>query len=125
MEKTSSLFLGAILLVGCASSGGGSGAETVPVYTRAQDIPCRYEVLETVRASSQIVRARGEWKDGKWTVVFIRDLTTPSRQDINFKKGNRFLLAFAIWDGANKDKNSNKVVSFWKTLVLNHEQSSQ
>ncbi len=51
MEKTSWSLLGAILLVGCASSGGGSGAETVPVYTRADQIPCQYEVLETVRAS--------------------------------------------------------------------------
>ncbi len=50
MEKTSWSLLGAILLVGCASSGGGSGAETVPVYTRADQIPCQYEVLETVRA---------------------------------------------------------------------------
>ena len=56
MEKTSWSLLGAILLVGCASSGGGSGAETVPVYTRVQDIPCQYEVLETVRASGSIVR---------------------------------------------------------------------
>ena len=51
MEKTSWSLLGAILLFGCASSGGGSGAETVPVYTRADQIPCQYEVLETVRAS--------------------------------------------------------------------------
>ena len=56
MEKTSWSLLGAILLVGCASSGGGSGAETVPVYTRAQDIPCQYEVLETVRASGSVVQ---------------------------------------------------------------------
>ena len=55
MEKTSWSLLGAILLVGCASSGGGSGAETVPVYTRAHHIPCQYEVLEIVRASGTVV----------------------------------------------------------------------
>ena len=62
MEKTSWSLLGAILLVGCASSGGGSGAETVRVYTRAEDIPCQYEVLQTVRASGQIVRAPGAFE---------------------------------------------------------------
>ena len=70
---------------------------------------------------NQQLRGNGTWKDGKWAVVFIRELATPSRQDIHFKRGNHFLLAFAVWDGANKDKNANKVVSFWKTLVLNHE----
>ncbi len=74
---------------------------------------------------NQQLRGHGEWQDGQWTMVFVRDLETPSRQDINFKKGGHFLLAFAVWDGANKDKNANKVVSFWKTLVLNHEKSPQ
>ncbi|NIQ01333.1 MAG: hypothetical protein GWM98_13790 [Nitrospinaceae bacterium] len=61
---------------------------------------------------------RGYWENGRWTLIFIRDLSTPSRQDVNFKNQRRFLTAFAVWDGANKDKNANKVVSFWKTLVL-------
>ena len=73
---------------------------------------------------NQQLQGNGAWKDGQWTLVLIRDLATPSRQDINFKRGNRFLLAFAVWDGANKDKNANKVVSFWKTLILNHDASS-
>jgi len=73
---------------------------------------------------NQQLQGQGAWQDGQWTVVFVRDLVTPSRQDVHFKQGGHFLLAFAVWDGANKDKNANKVVSFWKTLVLNHDESA-
>ncbi len=64
----------------------------------------------------------GKWQAGRWTVVFLRDLETHSRNDINFKDGGRFLLAFAVWDGANRDKNANKVVSFWQSLVLGSDE---
>ncbi len=66
----------------------------------------------------QQVFGEGRWLDGHWTVVFARDLKTPGRYDVNFKEGNRFLLAFALWDGSSKDKNAHKLVSFWQTLLL-------
>ena len=80
--------------------------------------------LSVQSLQNQQLQGGGAWKDGQWTVVFVRDLATPSRQDVHFKQGGRFLLAFAVWDGANKDKNANKVVSFWKTLVLSHDESA-
>ena len=37
---------------GCASGGGGNNLPPVPVYTSTDDVPCEYEVIETVRGSS-------------------------------------------------------------------------
>ncbi len=70
----------------------------------------------------QHLEGRGQWRAGQWTVVFLRDLETHSPNDINFKSGGRFLLAFAVWDGANRDKNANKVVSFWQSLTLDADE---
>jgi len=50
--------------------------------------------------------------------VFSRDKKTTSRWDIKFSNGKPVLLAFALWDGDNKDKNANKMVSFWNILTL-------
>ena len=37
---------------GCASVGGGSELPPVPVYALTDELPCEYEVIETVRGSS-------------------------------------------------------------------------
>jgi DMSO reductase family type II enzyme heme b subunit len=66
----------------------------------------------------QQVKGMGQWKNGRWSVVFSRDKKTTSRWDIKFSNGKPVLLAFALWDGDNKDKNANKMVSFWNILTL-------
>ena len=66
----------------------------------------------------QQLEGRGYWQDGRWSVVFIRDLQTLSKWDVNFMNNNQFLLAFALWDGNKKDMNANKMVSFWQVLSL-------
>ena len=67
---------------------------------------------------NQQVSGNGFWKDGMWTVVLVREFKTPSKQDVQFSGPDPVLLAFAVWDGASRDKNANKMVSFWKTLTL-------
>lgn len=67
---------------------------------------------------NQQVSGNGFWKDGMWTVVLVREFKTPSKQDVQFSGPAPVLLAFAVWDGTSRDKNANKMVSFWKTLTL-------
>ena len=66
----------------------------------------------------QQVEGRGYWQNGRWSVIFIRDLKTFSKRDVNFMDKNQILLAFALWDGNKMDMNANKMVSFWQVLSL-------
>ena len=66
----------------------------------------------------QKVEGKGYWKNGRWSVVFIRDLQTFSKWDVDFMNKGQILLAFALWDGNKKDMNANKMVSFWQVLIL-------
>ncbi len=67
---------------------------------------------------NQHVSGHGQWVHGRWIVVFVRDLSTYPRTDVDFSADTLTPVAFAIWDGASKDKNASKVVSFWRLLRL-------
>ena len=64
------------------------------------------------------VDARGIWQDGKWHVVFIRSLKSSDKGGFQFKAGKPMSIAFAVWDGAPKDRNGQKMISIWNTLFL-------
>ncbi|MCH8209283.1 MAG: c-type cytochrome [Nitrospinae bacterium] len=66
----------------------------------------------------QDVSGKGVWEDGAWRLVLVRDLQTFGRDDIRFRNGGRVLLALALWDGSNRDKNANKMVSPWRLLEV-------
>ena len=68
--------------------------------------------------TKQNVRGKGVWKDGKWQVVFYRTLKSMNRWDIKFSKEKPALIAFAVWDGEEQDRNGRKVVSMWQRLNL-------
>jgi hypothetical protein len=57
---------------------------------------------------AQDVKARGEWKDGRWTVVLRRTTAAPDDARVS--------LAFALWDGAARERNGQKLVSIWHDL---------
>ncbi len=65
---------------------------------------------------NQNVEGNGEWKDGVWTVVFLRDTVKTGKWDIDLNKKDPALVAFAVWDGLNEDRNGRKVVSVWQRL---------
>ncbi len=67
---------------------------------------------------NQQVEGKGYWENGRWSVVFIRELKAVSKWDVDFSDRNQVLLAFALWDGNKKDINANKMVSFWQVLNL-------
>jgi DMSO reductase family type II enzyme heme b subunit len=64
------------------------------------------------------VHARAAWRAGRWTVVFQRPLLVPTEQGLSFVPAEPYAAAFAIWDGACRDRASQKVVSIWNDLQL-------
>lgn len=69
--------------------------------------------------NSQNVGGRGIWRDGFWSVLFHRELKSKDPGDVRLVPGQPTLVAFAIWDGAQRDRNGRKVISNWHRLVVN------
>jgi hypothetical protein len=67
---------------------------------------------------SQHVSAKSEWKGGRWTVVLRRRLTVGAEEGLSFRPGDHASIAFAIWDGAARDRNGQKLVSIWHDLQI-------
>lgn len=76
--------------------------------------------LTSQPAKDQNVQGRGVWADGVWRVAFKRDLKSRSRSDAQFdvKKPGNVRLAVAVWDGAENDRNGQKLVSEWHAVGL-------
>jgi len=68
--------------------------------------------------SSQLVEARGEWKDDRWTVVMTRPLTVEAEKGIALEPGAHASVAFAIWDGSQRDRDGKKLITIWQDLEL-------
>ena len=70
---------------------------------------------------NQDVTGYGEWKDGVWTVVFLRDMVKVGKWDVKFIRTDPTLVALAVWDGLKEDRNGRKVVSVWQRLNIHTE----
>ncbi len=67
----------------------------------------------------QTVRGHGIWADGKWRVVMVRALRTGNERDTQFEAGATTVpVAFAVWDGAQGDRDGRKAVTVWQHLKL-------
>ncbi len=73
------------------------------------------------RPELQNVEGYGTWKDGEWTVVFLRDMASANKWDANFINKEPILVALAVWDGVKEDRNGRKVVSVWQRLNVKTE----
>ena len=68
---------------------------------------------------NQNVEGTGEWKDGVWTVVFLRDMPKTGKWDVDFaQRIDPALMAFAVWDGVKEDRNGRKVISVWQRFTV-------
>jgi DMSO reductase family type II enzyme heme b subunit len=68
--------------------------------------------------SQQNVQGKGVWRDGFWSVVFVRELRSRDPGDVRFAAGKPAPVAFAVWDGEQRDRNGRKLISNWYQLVL-------
>jgi len=71
-------------------------------------------------APDQIVLGIGKWNDGKWRVIFARDLKV-SGDYAQFEQGGKTNIAFAVWDGAKNERDGIKSVSTFVTLDVSAE----
>ena len=63
----------------------------------------------------QDVQGKGNWNNNRWAVVYKRALTTEDKNDTQFT-GGKTPIAFAVWNGANKERNGQKGVTQWHEL---------
>lgn len=80
------------------------------------------QTLTSQIPDQQNVKGKGVWKDGKWKVIFYRDFQTDDEYDVVFKPtkeiGKLRPIAFAIWDGDNRERNGQKAVSSFYFLDI-------
>lgn len=69
------------------------------------------------QAPQQLVDARGQWRDNRWRLVFVRDLEVESEYT-QFPMEVRTNVAFAVWDGSKKERDGMKSVSQFLTLSV-------
>lgn len=75
------------------------------------------------REDSSDLSASGEWKDGRWQVVFTRSLETDSISDFQFSDGVYTPIAFTNWDGVDGQIDSRRSFTSWYWIVLEPEEN--
>ncbi len=69
---------------------------------------------------NQTVNAHGQWVNGRWTVVMKRSLRASGKDDgVSLVPGERFSIAFAVFNGAKNDRDGQKLITVWNDLTLN------
>lgn len=71
----------------------------------------------TVKAD-QHADGKGAWKDGIWNVVITTPMGTESVNAPHFEPGTSTVVAFAVWEGGNREVGSRKAWSNWLPLTL-------
>ena len=64
----------------------------------------------------QDVLGRGAWQNKTWRVVFKRTLVNSDNADIQFRYP--IVMAIAVWNGGNRERNGQKGISNWILLRL-------
>ena len=77
-----------------------------------------FGTVQTQPPSSQNVQGKGIWRDGFWSVVFTRELESADETDVKLAPGKTVPVAFAVWNGEQRDRNGRKVISNWYRLTL-------
>jgi mono/diheme cytochrome c family protein len=68
---------------------------------------------------SQLVRAKGDWHEGRWSVVMTRPLAVPSSEaGVALEPGARASAAFAVWNGSLRDRDGQKSFTIWHDLEI-------
>lgn len=77
-----------------------------------------FGTLTSQPKADQNVQGYGLSQDGTWRVIFSRDLVSSEADDVRFETGQVYFTAFAVWDGANGERNGRKSTSQWVSLQL-------
>jgi hypothetical protein len=74
-------------------------------------------------ADVQKVLGKGVWQEGKWYVLFARDMDLGGDFYVPFKRGQTTNVAFAVWDGASEERDGLKSVSSFVDLRIEGDTS--
>lgn len=74
--------------------------------------------LTTQRGEEQNVGGKGVWSQGRWHILLIRSLSSPGPYDVHLSPGSSVPVAFGVWDGIQRDRDGQKSVTIWHTLLL-------
>ena len=66
----------------------------------------------------QTVAGRGDYRAGRWYVVFKRSLSSQQDDALALSPGTDMIVSFAIWDGAKLEAFAAKSISILRPLVL-------
>jgi DMSO reductase family type II enzyme heme b subunit len=67
----------------------------------------------------QDVYGNAAWSRNIWTVVMARKLSTPDKNDIQLKPGQKSFFSLAVWNGSSGDRDGQKSVSDrWHPFVI-------
>lgn len=78
-----------------------------------------FGTLRSQPPASQNVEGHAVWRDGFWNVVFLRELKSKDAGDVQFLSPKEGVpVAFAVWNGQQRDRNGRKVISHWYKLFL-------
>jgi len=91
-----------------------------PRQSPVEDANARgFGTLKPQPPSAQNVQGQAVWRDGFWRVVFVRELKSRDQEDAQFAgKTVAVPVAFAVWNGEQRDRNGRKVISNWYKLIL-------
>jgi hypothetical protein len=65
------------------------------------------------------VQGKATWKDGVWHVVIRRPMaSTGQENEARLEPGHLQTIAFAVWNGENKERNGQKAVAPWFQLSI-------
>jgi hypothetical protein len=77
-----------------------------------------FGTLTSQAQEHQNVGGEGVWVSGLWKVVFHRPLESNEGADVRLEPGSEVPIAFAVWDGTYGDRDGQKAVTTWYSLVL-------
>ena len=99
--------------------GAGNLLSTPTRHSSVEDLNAiGFGTLTSQSPEDQNVEGRGVWKEGKWRVVMVREMRSRSERDTQFHPGQSLPVAFAVWDGAEGDRDGQKAVSVWQRLDI-------
>ena len=73
----------------------------------------------TTKVAQGRVQGKAVWKDGVWRVVIRRPLASSDPEnEARLEPGRLQAVAFAVWNGENKERNGQKAVAPWFQLSI-------
>lgn len=71
------------------------------------------------------IQAEGKYTNGQYRLWVKRALKTEDKKDLQIEPGVFVPIAFSVWDGANGDVDTKRVISSWYSFVLEPVPSSK